>query len=296
MSILEDLKELKEAQAAELEAPEVIEEEKPEAVEEIETEIEPEDEGEVDEEEVEEKPKTPSDHRKERLAAKAAEKRELEELRAQVNELRNPKPVEAPRVNEDPEPDRNTQWGQWQEWNTRRLEKELSSIKEAVLPAIQQQSQERMVQTAIQEFKTYESQFAKTVEDYNPAASYLENKIADSLSTLYPTASEAQITQAVNQQLLQMAAQFAAQGLNPAEELYHLAYDKGYAKADEDKKDLKPDMKKVAANRARNAGTAGSTGTAKAVPGLAQLAGDVQAWKRLKPQERLNYLKQLGGQ
>lgn len=298
MSLLAELKDLKEAQTADIETPEEEIEEPEQLEEEVEQVDDTPEEESVDEVEQVEEKKTPADHRRERLAAKAAEKQELEALRAENAALRAaPKPEVKEVKQDDPEPDRNTQWAAHKEWEIRQLRNELSSVKETILPTIQQHSQDKLVNSAIQEFKTYESHFSKTVEDYNPAASFLEAKIADSISTLYPSATEAQITQAVNNQLLQMAAQFAAQGLNPAEELYHLAHDKGYAKATEavEKKELKPDMKKVMANRSRNAGTAGATGTAKAVPGLAQLAGDVKAWKALKPAERLQYLKQLQG-
>jgi len=82
-------------------------------------------------------------------------------------------------------------------------------------------------------------------------------------------------------------------GLDPIEEMYHEAKELGYsappkAVEQEEKKEIKPDLDKIAANRARNAGTAAAkgTGTSGQLTGSTAATLTAKEWAALPKAEK----------
>lgn len=228
-----------------------------------------------------------SAHRKRRLEERARQQR-YEEIEEENRRLREPK-VET-KVNDDPEPDRNTNYGAWLEWDNRQLKKQVQSLHDTIMPTIQQQRQTQLVQDMVRGLDHLETEFKKTTPDYDAAASFYESEMTRGVKRLNPFMNDAQVKTTVFQQKLAMAETFAQQGLNPAEEVYGLALDAGYSKEVKEEKveAEKPDMSKVAANRARNSGMAGAKGTG----GEARLTDNDVArmtpkdWAKLTPEQK----------
>lgn len=110
-------------------------------------------------------------------------------------------------------------------------------------------------------FRTIEDQFKSRTPDYEAVSSEYAQALAQSIRIQNPRMSATQIAEQTKFAILNKAENFAQRGLDPAEELYHEARDLGFSgKKQEEKKEAKPDMAKLAANRARNAGTAAASG------------------------------------
>lgn len=272
MGLLEEIEETKAklAEAIEAEdkpATEVVDEpvvEEPPVEQEEEKKEGPEEEKQ-DDEPVVENP-TASDFARMRREKKAKE-REAEELRRKVEELsrprEEPKPEPKVAVNADPEPDRATKYESWLEWKDRQLEKKVAYIEERVEQTTKQSENARLINAAVQEFQSYEQDFRAIIPEYDGAAEYYTRRLGDGIKMLYPDASAAQVGEMIRNKVLEKAAIYVKQGLDPAEELYNEAKSYGFAAkkpAEEQEEEARPNLSKVAANKARNAGTAGAGG------------------------------------
>ena len=312
MGLMEELKELKTQQEEELAAVDAVVDDTPDDVQEdqIDDQNDGQDDAQVDDEgedqaddepkdRAQDEDKSPAVQRKKRRERQDLE-RQLRETQAEIERLKTAQsqpaaqtPVQA---DDDPMPDRATNYGAYLEWENRQVKKELSAIKEQVIPAVQQTQQDRMIQAAKMEMESIESSYKANAPDYDQAKSYIKDKMASGIRLLQPGMTDAQVNHLVDQRLLGMASEWARGGLNPAEELHYLAEDQGFAPSqtkDDAKKDLKPDLSKVAENRKRNAGTAGASGAGRRVESPQEVATDVVKFARLKPAERVKALENL---
>lgn len=209
----------------------------------------------------EEEPKLDdSGYRRLRREKQAAEK-EAKELREKIAAL------EA--VKEDPKPKENYQ--------------------EAVL---QEVIQDHAVRSAQRGFEIAESEFMRRTPEYQSVAAQYWGAMAASVKLHNPRMSDIQVQEATKNAILNIAEGHAQKGLNPAEEMYHDALELGFKAKKEapvQEEELKPDLNKVAANRARNAGMAAAKGRGASAVMTKQYAATeltTQEWVKLPKAER----------
>lgn len=154
----------------------------------------------------------------------------------------------------------------------------------------------RKLQKAAQEFQALESSFAKTAPDYAAVSAEYAQALFNSLRIQNPRAPESAILEQAQKTILYKAAVFAREGFNPIEELYHEAKELGFTgksvkqeePEQESKSAPKPDMKKVAANRARSAGMAAGSGKSEGslTKEFAATQMTIGEWQKLPPEEK----------
>lgn len=262
MSIMEELEDLKkkleedqkEEQPAE-EQPEVVEEPIAEPVSDEAPEEEP------SQEPVKEKPVDPPAEEKPDNAAMARMRRELAAAQRRAKELeeslKKPAPVQEP-VQVAPEPDPEEDPAAWAKWYKEKTDSELNEFRSWKQQQESATRQSHAIQSAVQELNTLESNFRSTAPDYDAVSQHMIDQIKNNIKGLAPHKSEQEVTADVQRYVLARASEYAKQGLNPIEEMYYLAKE-SYTPVE--KPAPKPDMGKIAANRARNAGMAGATGS-----------------------------------
>lgn len=251
----------------------------------------------------EEKPvKTPSEYARERRESKARLAEELAAANARIAELTAPK-VEA--VSADPEPDRAEEPDKWIDWSIRQkvkpmVEAELKDIRDWKAEEERTRSNENLRTRADQEIQAFEDEVRKTTPDYDNIKSYYANMLAASIKIVNPEISNDNLVKLVRDRMMGRAAEFLNKGHdNPLIPMMEEAKKLGYKPPanGEDKEEIKPDLAKVAANRARNAGTAaaqGEGGKGELTPKVA--AGMTNAeFAKLKPDEKARMFKQLQG-
>ena len=214
---------------------------------------------------------------------KAALERQLEELKKSKQEPE--KKEESAEKDEDPEPDPDDVEDHLR-WQNRQLKKEVDDVKTWRNEFVQKNEEQETVSRAINNFKRIESDFKKSVDDYDDASEHMVNKMLDGVRAIYPNASDEEVGSFVYNQILQMANGFAAQKLNPAEELYHMAKERyGFTgKQEETKEDVKPKLRQVADNKKKSVNSLGGSGSRKAEKNIKDLS--VGELSKLSPAER----------
>jgi hypothetical protein len=199
--------------------------------------------------------------------------------------------------NADPEPDVNTNPVEWVQWNVRKTESQVAELREWKEQQSRQVEHEKTIQGAVQELSRYENDFKATAEDYDDVSNFMVNELKRSFKLMHPGASEDQIVQAVQRHVLLEASRYAQQGLNPVEEMYWRAKNElGYqpkAPAAENVEQLRPDLDKIARNKARSAGMNGAAGSPqRAVPSTKEAAASMspREWAKLTQEEKARIL------
>lgn len=285
MSLEETIKNLKQ-QIEEQEKKEVELEQEPEKeVEEVrEPEIPEAKEEEKKEEEKKEEPKVeeaPKEEERPDNGAFARLRREkaAAEKRAQELEIRLQERVEA--AKKDPEVEVNTQ-----EVN--------------LPPEVQQLVLNQRINDAQKGFARLEADFIATTPDYQSVAQEYWQARAQALKIQNPRLSNPEISELTNKQILFEANDKLERGFNPIEELYHDAKSLGFTgkprqvasekeiKEEAPKKELRPDLDEVAANRKRSSGMAGASGHSEGgqMTKLAAVGLPIEEWAKLSVEER----------
>lgn len=225
---------------------------------------------------------------------KAAEKKRADELAQQLADMQAQiasltqahRPVNTnTAVDSDPEPDRANNYEAWLEWDLRQTKKVATETATQLKQRLEEESRQKLHQQAIREFNNFEDKFKVTVTDYDAVAGHLVNTIAASIKNLNPNKPDNAIVEETHNRLLMMAGQFAKDGLDPAEELYHLAKERyGYkpAPVEEKVEEPAPDLNKVAANRARSANVAAVSTNMGAAPITLKTAADMTVGEYMK--------------
>lgn len=159
-------------------------------------------------------------------------------------------------------------------------------------PALREIIEDHTITRAERELQSFEARARANNPEYDAVANAYTSKVFDSIMTLNPDKSPEQVFEMTKRQILQTASAYLNQGFaNPAEEMFHRAKEMGIkAPVKEEpaaKEELKPDMAKVAANRARSAGMAAASGESKGQM-TKQAAADLTAaeWMKLPAEER----------
>lgn len=265
MSILDQIAETEKQLAEQNKIQETPEEE----IVEEEVEEDPVDEGEA-EEVSEEKQTTEPEKEPEKLdnsayakmrREKAEAEKRAKDLEARLEALERSRQEPAKEQPKDAEPDIKKDPVAWLEWNDRQNKTEIAQLKEIALADKKAREERETIERAKQHFTQIESEFASTVDNYEDVAQFMFRKVAESMRVVNPKLTHEQLVDVTQRHILQQAAQYHSQGLNPAEELYHDALNVfGYQPSSKQPEPAQRDLTKVSQNRKRNAGTAGVGG------------------------------------
>lgn len=232
-----------------------------------------------------------------RLRREAAEaRREADELKKAQQAKENPEKKQV-----EQEPNKAENYEAWLEWQLKQTQDQLKEaantakeVKETIVERQKREEMAQLEQAAIQQLTEIESDFKKKAPDYDDAAMHVKSKLIESYSLLYPNANEQQIRAAADKYIFDLGVMAYQQGYNPAEYLYHMSKGKfGYAPvvkqvAEEKKKEIKPDLKKIDENRKRSltGAVSGGQGGATAI-GLDAIGDMTYAqFSRLTPAQR----------
>jgi hypothetical protein len=246
------------------------------------------------EEPKEEPTKTVADHvreRKEKVGLKAeveAANRKIDELTAIISKVVKP---ETP-TNE--EPSRAEDPAAWAEWKIQQQDKALTSLNGWKEKKEREEQEKNLNQRADNEIMAYQEAAKKKFEDFEDVKKYQAVKLGMSIKNLAPNISDQQLIETVWSRMKSDIIRLYREGHeNPVEAMYSEIKASGYQppakELKEDKEDVvKPDLDRVAKNRARNAGTAAAQGDS----GRGELTLAVAAqmtnreFSRLKPEDK----------
>jgi len=210
------------------------------------------------EKEIEEKPASNEDFAKLRIET-AAKERRIKELESVVEEAKKPK-ADPVKVDVDAEPNKSEDPDAWNDWRIRALEKQNSELGQKVGKINERfdaDDGQRRRQSAIQSLASDEHDFMKSQPDYEPAAEYMKTKMMEGIKYAYPRASDKQVEAFMQNQIIEMMAQFKLDGQNPGEGIYQIAKERfGYVKAaaePDEKKKPAVDLKAVEKNQKKSA-------------------------------------------
>lgn len=189
-----------------------------------------------------------------------------------------------------------------------RLARELEELKSAPkaeakeeekLPPVMREIVEDHTRIRAQEeLTTFAAEAMAKHPDYAEVVAPYVKSVEASIRLLNPGKSSVEVSKLTEKHMLEMAGSYLNQGYsNPAEEIFLRAKEMGFRAQKEEKKETevkvepKPDMAKLAANRARSAGTAAAGGESKGQL-TKQAAADltVQEWQNLNPEEKRRLL------
>jgi hypothetical protein len=274
-----------------------VEEVKPDVVEPAE---EPKKEPEKVEEEVK---KTNAEQAAERKAKRRREEvlaAELAAANARIAELSRPKEETKPVV-EDVVPNKEDDPQAYLEHKVKKAEKIAEEAAEIARKANEKldkselrNQKKTMIEQAQGELMSYEDSVRKNNPEYDEAKKWYANMLAFSIKNLNPKITDKALVDAVNHQVLLRASQFINDGYeNPVEALYEEVKQMGFKAQPKEEVKKEPNLDKVAANRARNAGTAGAAGSSGQATVTRQAAASmpVQEWARMSKAERQRLLK-----
>lgn len=310
MSLLEELKSLREQEAEQNKVQDDTAEQKPveqEAPKVEELKEEPKVEAKEEKPE-EEKPKTPADYARERRAKLDETKRlraELDAANAKLVELAQavqPKQPE-PQVEKAPDPnDDPLAYAQWEAKQAKKEAAETRKLVEVIAKDVDSQKQEnaqkQLRQRAMDELLSHEANVKQQIPDYDDAKSFYVNAVAFGIKTLNPHISQQELAERVNNQVLIRASQLANEGYeNPVEALYHEVKAMGY-KPQTKEEPKSPDLDRVSKNRSRSAGMAGSGsgGRGELTSNYAATQMTVGDYAKLSKAERARLIQQSGTQ
>ena len=138
-------------------------------------------------------------------------------------------------------------------------------------PELEEIVKDHRLSRAEREFTKLESKFAASEPEYDAISSQYTAALAASIKIQNPRLTPAEVGEKTKDALLHKAAAFVRAGFDPIEELFHEAKELGFtgkaAKKEPEqepkvveKEEPRPDMKKLAENRAKSTGMAGASG------------------------------------
>lgn len=169
-------------------------------------------------------------------------------------------------------------------------------------PVIQDIVDDHTKQKAWNELSNFEAEVRTANPDYDAVAGAYTASLAQSLKMLNPESTPHQLVEMTKNKILEQASRLYNKGFsNPAMEMYQRAKEMGF-KAPEPKAEAKeeqeqpkkPDMAKLAANRARSAGTSAAPGKSEAqLTPMAVAEMTTAEYMKLTPAEKNSVMAQL---
>ncbi len=193
----------------------------------------------------------------------------------------------------------------------KRAEDAEAKLAEATQPAVEiaekpvvdadiaEMKENFIISKAEREFKELESKFRRSNPEYDDIVGQYGQAIMASIKIQSPRISEDELVERTKKTILQKASKYMQDGFDPIEEMFHEARDLGFKKrevaapAKEEKEvEIKPDMKKVSANRARSASMAGTGGDSTKAQINKSVAAEMSPmeWKKLPREEKARLL------
>jgi len=163
---------------------------------------------------------------------KAEEKRRADELAAKIAalEARVTAKPEAVKI-EDQAPDPEEDMAGYLLYQDKKNKETISELKRKLELREQQDQLAQQRQQAIQNFGHIITDFKeKKAPDFDAAAQVVETELHKAIRLQNPLMHQSKVKEMVASEILRIANQFAANGLNPAEEFYSLAHEFGYKK------------------------------------------------------------------
>lgn len=168
-----------------------------------------------------------------------------------------------------------------------------------VSPEVASMLEDHRFKRAEREFQSLESEFSSKQKDYEGVSAEYAMALASSIRIQNPRMSVVDVAEETKKSLLMKAAKYMKDGFNPIEELYHEAKDLGFTgnsynrkpepkeEAKVEKEEVIPDMKKLAANRAKSSGMTVASGKSEGQM-TKQAASDlpVGEWLKIPLKER----------
>jgi len=170
-------------------------------------------------------------------------------------------------------------------------------VETQIDPAINELIEEVRINKAGREFNNLEAEFSQTTPDYEDVSNAYKAALYQSIRVQNPSMRHEQLLEETNKKLLYKASQYLNRGFNPIEEMYYEAKTLGFkARPKEveqkEEKVLKHDLSKIAANKARNAGTAAAKGAGDRAELTLAVAAELPAheWAKLPASEKRRLL------
>ena len=234
----------------------------------------------------------------ERIRKKREEQGRVKELEKQIEELKKGGQESGQEeVEEAQAPDINSDPVGWLQWRDEQYQKQIDSLTTTLEQERAEKAQKDQYSQAVQEFVGMEQSFSSQVDDYEDVSAFFKKRMEQNIKASNPFITDAQLKDAVNNQILVTASNLLNQGFNPVEEMYHIAKDelgfvpKPKEEVSQAQQQTKPDLGKVAQNRKRNAGMAGAGGGAKPAMTLEAAANlDIDEWSKLPASEKKRLL------
>jgi hypothetical protein len=146
------------------------------------------------------------------------------------------------------------------------------------------------------EFNQLEDNFRQKTPDYDDISNAYKAGLYQSIRIQHPKLTHEQLLEETNRTLLVKAGTLMNEGYDPIEEMYHEAKNLGFKPLPKEEQQEEPapkvNLAKLAANRSRNAGTAGAKGNG-AQPNLTRKAASeltTAEWARLPKEEKKRLL------
>lgn len=226
-------------------------------------------------------------------------------------EEEEPEPTEAPveePVKEEAKEPTNSDWARMRMENAdmrrklRELETKVVVTEEAettqttVPPILEEMVKDYQLNLAGREFNELEDRFRRTAPDYDDVTNAYKNDLFRSIKIQNPRMTDDQVLKETNTRLLTQASVYMRAGLDPIQEMYTDVKNLGYQqrpKAEEVvEKVIKPDLAKIAENKARNAGTVGAKGRGGAADLTLSVAASMppSEWAKLPKEQKAKLL------
>lgn len=179
---------------------------------------------------------------------------------------------------------------------------EAEEVKEDPILAVIKERE--LLNQAGREFAQMENEFRIKNPEYDNIANQYKAAMYQLIRIDNPRESHEVLLEKTNKALLLKAAKYERGGLNPIEELFSDAKAAGFkfvetkeAEPEEEKKVLKPDLTKVAANKKRNAGTAGAKGAGDRGQMTPQALAELPAYEfaKIPSEERQRIMASIRG-
>lgn len=252
------------------------------------------------EEEVAEKDEVVTKKEEPKAAVEFKERRQARELREKLEQERAAREALEARIAEMEKgsavvPNKDDDIEAYLEHKTKVLEEKLNEVEVLAKSQAEEAKRHKMLESAEREFISYEEKTRQKYKDYDDVRNFYIQQTMGAIKLINPEISNEALAEAVKGMFLTRAGKLIRDGYeNPVAVMYEEAKKMGYKEPEQEKK---PDLSKVAANRARNAGTVGASGGGDRGDLTPQTAATmkVKDWAKLSKAEKDAIFSQLGG-
>lgn len=137
--------------------------------------------------------------------------------------------VEPAKTGDNPEPDKEKDLAGWLVWNAEEQRNWRAQETQRMATTQREREVNNLVQAAREEISTIESNYRKTNPDYDNALTHAKTSYTQAVKLLAPHMTDAQVAQALDKELFQIALKCNREGTNFGDTVYDLAIERfGY--------------------------------------------------------------------